>query len=213
MLILKSKAACQLGLRRRSESLTPHDHIIIVEKKKILCWLLSKRRKLLLEEATISNMDSISNLSGRIEAVYCNLQAYLTVERVIIQNEHKNKTISMFSSDWIYSSTRFHSAADLLRLYTALGLPARIVLDNGSVISGEEALLVTLYRLSFPRRLSDTEETFGREYSHWSRVTLKWIVKHWWYLLSDNINYWTKQIPSFHQSVVSKIVELFFTCA
>ena len=113
MLILKSKAAWQQGLRRRSESLTPHDHIIIVEKKKILCWLLSKRRKLLLEEATISNMDSISNLSGQIEAVYCNLQAYLTVERVIIQNEHKNKTISMFSSDWIYSNTRFHSAADL----------------------------------------------------------------------------------------------------
>ena len=89
-----------------------------------------------------------------------------------------------------------------------------MVLDNGGVTSGEEALLVTLYRLSFPRRLSDIEGAFGRDYSHWSRVikyTMQWFIKNWWYLLSDNTEYRTDQIPSFYEAMITaKIVELGF---
>ena len=213
MLVIKTKAAWQLSLRRRPEALTPNDRIFIKEQKMIMSWLLLKRKKLILEDDLSTNADSILRLSRQVNDIYFNLHAQLTIERVVFRNEHKNRTVASFSSEWIYSNTRFHSAADLLRLLSALRLPERIVLDNGSVTSGEEALLVTLYRLSFPRRLSDIEETFGRDYSHWSRVikyTMQWIIKNWWYLLSDNTEYWTDQIPSFYEAITAKIVELGF---
>ena len=211
MLVIKTKAAWQLGLRRRSESLTPNDRITVVDQQNIMNWLMSKRKKLLYEEDTASNIDSIHSLSQQIYGIQCNILNYLTVERTILSNEHKRRTISSFSDDWIYSNTRFHSSTDLMRLYKGLRIPDKIILDNKSVVSGEEALLVTLYRLSFPRRLSDFEKTFGREYSHWSRVikyTLEWIVRNWWYLMSNSIEYWKDHIPSFHRAIVTKIIEL-----
>ena len=170
MLVIKTKAAWQLGLRRRSESLTPNDRIAVLEQKKVMAWLMRKRKELMSEEASADNVDSIQRLSEQINGIYFNMANYLTVERSILSNHHKRRTFASFSSDWIYTNTRFHSSSDLLRLYKALQIPDKIVLPNRSVVSGEEALLVTLYRLSFPRRLSDFEETFGREYSHWSRL-------------------------------------------
>ncbi|KXS13070.1 hypothetical protein M427DRAFT_100807, partial [Gonapodya prolifera JEL478] len=66
---------------------------------------------------------------------------------------------------------------DILRLWTALELPAVIVLEERHKFLGVEALCVLLKRLAFPNRLSDLSPTFGR-----SPGELSWIVS---YLVGD----------------------------
>ena len=83
--------------------------------------------------------------------------------------------IQSFTDAQIRSRFRFHSAADIIRLVAALGLPAEIRLDNGSVIDGVTALCVTLRRLAYPCRLEDLEPTFGR-----NREVLSLTVKKPW---------------------------------
>ena len=180
--ILKTKSAWQLSLRRRNESLTANDRVGILKSNEMIQHLLAKRRKLLLEEASPDNDEDIQSITQCIESIYLEMQSLLSIQRAELQNIHRNRTIESFSDEWILNNTRFHSAADLKRLYTKLQIPERIVLGNKSIVSGEEAILVTLYRLTFPRRLSDLEVTFGREYTHWSRVikfTIKWVSRKW----------------------------------
>ena len=71
---------------------------------------------------------------------------YLTVER----------SIRIFSSDWIYTNTRFHSPYDLLRLQ----IPDKIILPNRRVLSGEEAL--TLYSLRLDKLAAFCNSCFSR---------------------------------------------------
>ena len=85
MLILKTKAAWQLSLRRRPEALTPNDRIAIKEQKKIMNWLLLKRKKLLLEDDLSTNADSILKLSRQVDAIYYNLQ-YVKFQTVSLPN-------------------------------------------------------------------------------------------------------------------------------
>jgi hypothetical protein len=73
-------------------------------------------------------------------------------------------TIDGCSEDECHSQFRVLKR-DLRNLYIALRFPDRIVLDNKSVILGEKAFLMTLYRMAYPRRLVDLEVFFGREYS------------------------------------------------
>ena len=44
----------------------------------------------------------------------------------------------------------------------SLGMPEKMVLQNGTVTSGLEALLITLRRLAYPNRLADMVQMFGR---------------------------------------------------
>lgn len=213
MLTIKTKSAWQLGLRRRSEALTASDRVHAFKQNEMVQYLVQKRSKLLRDKVSPENDDAIQSVTRSIVEIKSNLDNYLTVERAVFTNVHKHRTIASFSDEWIYSNTRFHSVADLQRLYSNLQIPDKIILDNKSVASGEEALLVTLYRLTFPRRLSDLSEIFGREYSHWSRVikyTTNWLVKHWWYLQSDHTDYWKDKIPGFNTKIEDKIISLGF---
>ena len=73
MLVIKTKAAWQLGLRRRSELLTPNDRIAVLEQKKVMAWLMRKRKELMSEEASANNVDSIQRLSEQINGIYFNI--------------------------------------------------------------------------------------------------------------------------------------------
>jgi hypothetical protein len=56
-----------------------------------------------------------------------------------------------------------------VRLYEAFQIEAEIVV-HGSKFTGMEALAITMYRLSYPYRLVDLCEVFGRYSSELSRV-------------------------------------------
>ena len=97
-------------------------------------------------------------------------------------------------------------------LLEVFSIPAQFTLGNRSVCTGE-ALIVTLFKLVFPERLIDLEEVFGRDYSHWSRVInafMDYMIKHWSYLLYDNMEFWKKYIPECAEVVKKKMVEIGF---
>lgn len=62
------------------------------------------------------------------------------------------------------------------RLLACLRIPEYFTLDNGSVVNGQEGLLVMLRLLAYPLRLIDTEEFFGWEMTRLSRIN-SWMME------------------------------------
>jgi hypothetical protein len=90
------------------------------------------------------------------------------IERLNMLN--KRRTIGSFSdaSWWNFFET---DKSDLPRLMAALGIPDRVVLDNGSVMLGEEILLRGLYELvSGEDHYNIAVNVFGRDQSHVVRI-------------------------------------------
>ena len=58
----------------------------------------------------------------------------------------------------------------MFRLHNALSLPEKYVCSQGTVSTGMEALMILLRRLSYPNRLSDLVQLFGRRKSELSLV-------------------------------------------
>ncbi|KAE9308201.1 hypothetical protein PF001_g11280 [Phytophthora fragariae] len=57
-------------------------------------------------------------------------------------------------------------------LANLLALPATVVTDEGERCGHEEALAIILHRLSYPRRLHDMMNKFGRSTTALSRIFL-----------------------------------------
>ncbi|VDI30162.1 Hypothetical predicted protein [Mytilus galloprovincialis] len=56
---------------------------------------------------------------------------------------------------------------DIDRLRVALGIPPKIVCNNGTVASGIEGLCIVSRRLSYPNRLEDISPIFQGRYQEW----------------------------------------------
>ena len=116
-------------------------------------------------------------------------------------------TIDGCSEETCYSQFRLLKR-DLYHLYTALRFPDRIVLDNNSVIPGEKAFLMMLYRMAYTRRLVDLETFFGREYSTISRcfnyVVNKMDEDHG-HLLADNLPFFLPRFLEYNRVIKERI--------
>jgi hypothetical protein len=114
-------------------------------------------------------------------------------------------TIDGCSEDECYSQFRVLKH-DLRHLHIALRFPDRIVLDNKSVILGEKAFLMMLYRMAYPRRLVDLEAFFGREYSTVSKcftfVVDKMDDEHN-HLIADNLDF--PRFPEYNRVIKERI--------
>jgi hypothetical protein len=82
---------------------------------------------------------------------------------------NRNREINSWSETECYQEFRFRRA-DLRRLKDLLGFPDVIILDNRCICSGEYALCLMIYRLSYPSKLTRLQTLFGREYSQLSRI-------------------------------------------
>ena len=94
----------------------------------------------------------------------------------------------------------------LLYLKEALRIPNFFHLDNGCLVHGEEALLVTLYRFSFSCRLVTMQQKFGREYSQICRIfnhTVKFVVENHGYRLHD-LDFVRSRLPRFNEVIIRK---------
>ena len=81
---------------------------------------------------------------------------------------------------------------DLPRILNCLG-PKDFTLDNGTVCKAKEALLMALYRFSFPRRLFDMEVKFGGELSRISRMityVMKFVFRHHSFRVQNGLKLW-----------------------
>jgi hypothetical protein len=124
------------------------------------------------------------------------------------------RSIDSFSESecWI----RFHILkSDLYRVLTCFNLSrftedTPIRLDNHMKFTGEELLMFSLERFSYPRKLFSFIDTYGRDWSAWSRA-FKWfclyIIGHYAWLIRDNFDYWKKYFPSFAEAISAKITE------
>ena len=64
----------------------------------------------------------------------------------------------------------FRFRKNMFRLHNALSLPEKYVCSQGTVATGMESLMILLRRLSYPNRLSDLVQLFGRRKSELSLV-------------------------------------------
>ncbi|XP_072181446.1 uncharacterized protein [Diadema setosum] len=92
------------------------------------------------------------------------------------QYEHDGYKFDLdnFNDDECNSFFRFRKD-DIVRLKSALGIPDKVILDNGSVIKGLEALCVMLQRYAYPCRYGDMVRFYGRSVPQLSMIS-KWMT-------------------------------------
>ena len=102
---------------------------------------------------------------------------------------------------------------DLPRLHRALGLDAlggSVRLDNGMEFGTEEALLILLYKFTFPTRNIQLVEMFGRDHTFIGRVfnwMNKYIREHHGHLVTNNLAYWKDSLEGFSEAIRMKVHE------
>ena len=96
---------------------------------------------------------------------------------------------------------------DLPRLHQALGLDAlggSVQLENGMEFGTEEALLILLYKFTFPTRNIQLVQMFGRDHSFISRVfnwMNKYIREQHGHLVTNNLGYWKDSLEGFSEAI------------
>ena len=88
----------------------------------------------------------------------------------------KGFDLDTYTEEQSKASFRFYKD-DIRNLCVELGVPREFRARNGTALSGEEGLCVLLKRLSYPNRLGDLSEIFGRSISELYRLCKPGIVR------------------------------------
>jgi hypothetical protein len=123
------------------------------------------------------------------------------------------RTIDSFSDNEIPQYFRFRTKDQLHRLCAGFRFHEAIVMKSRHKFTGEEVLLVSLYRLHQPTTLGDScwIDTFGLGYASVSMIVnwfVKYLIRNWAYLVLDNMDYWTDSLPEFAEAIRKKANEL-----
>ena len=111
----------------------------------------------------------------------------------------------------ISSEYRFSSKAKLRSLMTCFRVPQEFhlsVADGGHKFSGEEALLLWLYRSTTNTSFFLMEKDFHRQYSVLSKIYTyfsRWMERSWGYLHTDNFQYWNAFLPGFAEAIEARM--------
>ena len=101
----------------------------------------------------------------------------------------KGFDLDTYTEEQSKASFRFYKD-DIRNLCVELGIPREFRARNGTALSGEEGLCVLLKRLSYPNRLGDLSEIFGRSISELSYIfngILDFVDNAHSHLLTDRI--------------------------
>ena len=114
-----------------------------------------------------------------------------------------------FSSSNFSGLFRFRSPADLQRLDDGFGLPD-IVKVQGYKTTGEEILMISLVRLSYPHRWEDVERILPG-LMRWKLQTLfywflDFMIQNWCYLILNNRDYWVPQMGAMASAIEDKLI-------
>jgi hypothetical protein len=113
-----------------------------------------------------------------------------------------------YSDSDILRKFKFRSKDDLIKLKMCFRVPDAVVLPCGHRFTGEEIIMISLYRLHFPSKLNDMQSEFVRDYSSLSRAFhwfIQFMVTNWLYLLTNNIEYWNEDIEYFCERIRYKL--------
>ena len=166
--VLKSKSAAELPQRLRMAALTANDREFSLEVAQIIAVVGVKRKLSIDDGGETEHTNHFSTIMKAMMLAFCQS---MVVDVRFSKIQHYNPTLDDFPDHWILNNTRFHSRDDCKLAFLAMKLPQDgFILPNRARVSSEEAWLVTLYRSTFPRRLVDVVDVFGRDTTFWSRV-------------------------------------------
>lgn len=102
---------------------------------------------------------------------------------------------------------RMSSRGNFIKLYNCLRFDVNIVCDNRSCCNSEEALLMLLYFMAYPMRLSSMQTLFGREYSQISRI-IRAVFLHidsiFSGLVTNSLKYFVNSFPYYNEKFKRK---------
>ena len=106
---------------------------------------------------------------------------------------------------------RWRSPKDLQRLYEGLQLPG-LTKIKAYKTTGQEILMVSLVRLSYPHRWEDVERIFIG-IKRWKLQCLfywflDYMVENWSYLILNNREFWTPLMPVMARAIEDKLATL-----
>jgi hypothetical protein len=125
--------------------------------------------------------------------------------------ENRKLSFDCFAAENIDEMFGFASIDQLRQLKTSFHIADTIYLDNRFPITGEELVMIGLYRLRSPRTLSELQRTFSLEFSITSRAVntfLHYLARRWGYILLNNIHYWADSLGDFCEAIRKKRQEL-----
>ena len=194
-----------LSIHRRHLGLTVG---MIFQKRAIKRMILAVAEQLSNTIST-SLMMSLCSILEKLLKKYRQI-AYIDVAKELRYNDPSKRSIAAWSNDEVYLNFRFLNRAQVFRLKDGFKFPEKITLQSRHEFSGEEAVLILLYRFHYPGRLTDMEKIFSRDYSTISRIfnwSINFMVTHWGHLLNNRMDYWRDSFPLFAKKINEKHIE------
>jgi hypothetical protein len=109
------------------------------------------------------------------------------------------------------SQFRFYSGDQLRRLLTAFRVPESVKIRR-YVYSGEEILLISLRKLSYPARWVDILKDFPSRDRQQLKCALHWfmdfMIVNWGYLILNNMDWWIPRLSVCAQAICDKLATL-----
>lgn len=201
----------QLSLNKRKVGLTAAMVMKIHEIKATLARALAARKIFLVKKDFYQGkIRRINRFIYILANQDISLAFYDDSELTSTYNQRRIR-INDFEETLLHATFRFRTHHQLRRIIQCLNIPNVVRLDDGSLTTSEEMLLVSLYRLHLPLTYAECQEKFGINYATCSRIFnffITFLVEHWGYLLVDNMNYWWPLFPSFADSIQQRIHHL-----
>ena len=117
-----------------------------------------------------------------------------------------NRTVDRFTDDKSYNNFQFRRG-DPHRLIACLDLPPAVRCSNGRKFSGEEAVLISLFRLAHPGKLTEVRTVFGRDETQLFRLfnwTMRFLYQRFNCLLSKSLTLWAPYFERWADSIEQK---------
>ena len=131
--------------------------------------------------------------------------------------ESKHVTIALLNEHDIPQHFRFKTKDQLYRLLHGFQFPHVMFGPSGHKFSGEEVLLLGLFRMHFPSYYNhfSYKELFGFDNQRASlafKLFLRHLSENWGYLLLDNMNFWKPHIPQCAEAIRRKLMGEPYNC-
>jgi hypothetical protein len=118
------------------------------------------------------------------------------------------RTVDYFSDSECRIHFRINTQEKLRAVLHAWDVPDRLVAQNGSVFSGEEAFLMFLDRFSYPKRYVDMETTFGCEETQINRAVngmINFMYDKHAFRMHNNLAFWQPYFSKWNEKIICHI--------
>ena len=201
-----------LSLKKRDTyGISANDLLIVKQLTKSLL-IISTIKRLMIKRGILTE-DKRSKLKKVHALILHRIDCQLIVDKSHVLGGLKMKyrpyKFTDFSSSNFSGLFRFRSPADLQRLHDGFGLPDNVKVHTYKT-TGEEILMISLVRLSYPHRWEDVERIFPgikrwklQRCFYWF---LDFMIQNWCYLILNNRDYWAPQMGAMASAIEDKLI-------